>query len=164
MGGPSQYVRQKREQAAQRRLELVKLLRANPKLTNKVLAKTLGVTRDTIALDRKIIMESIVKNTINQTELMRAEMVQRLEALEAEVEKHRKDGKLSLSAVDRLLDITKALVELTGCRKPVNEKLAVTHRALPMFRTSVVGADGGERPSHVIEANEPLALGDGNGQ
>ena len=55
--------------------------------------------------------------------MLRAEMVKKLEALEAEVQKHRKDGKLPLTAVDRLLDITKAVIELTGVRKPVNEKL-----------------------------------------
>ena len=43
MSGPSQYVREKREEAARRRLELAKLLRDDPKTTNIELAKALGV-------------------------------------------------------------------------------------------------------------------------
>ncbi|MGE5052912.1 MAG: hypothetical protein ACM3WP_02005 [Acidobacteriota bacterium] len=160
MSGPSQYVRQKREEAARRRLELAKMLRDDPKATNKQLAKALGVNRDTIALDRKAIMEEMTKSTLTETELMRAEMVTKLEALEAEVQLHRKDGKLPITAIDQLLSITKALVELTGCRKPVNEKVTVQHRAPIRFNTVIVGADGVKKP--VIEMKEPFALSDGN--
>jgi hypothetical protein len=161
MSGPSQYVRQKREEAARRRLELAKLLRDDPKATNIALAKTLGVNRDTIALDRKEIMEQMTKSTLTETELMRAEMVSKLESLEAEVQLHRRDGKLPITAIDQLLSITKALVELTGCRKPVNEKMQVTHRAPIRFNTVVVGADGKERPVPTLNAEvitEPYAL------
>ena len=151
MSGPSQYVRQKREEAAHRRLELAKLLRNDPKATNVALAKTLGVNRDTIALDRKAIMEQMTKSTLTETELMRAEMVNKLESLEAEVQKHRKDGKLSLSAIDQLLSITKAVIELTGVRKPVNEKLQVTHRAPIRFNTVIVPT----RPEHRLQPPTP---------
>ena len=97
---------------------------------------------------------------------------EKYEVLKAEVEKHRKDGKLSLQAIDRLLDITKAIVELTGVRKPVSEKLAVTHRAPIQFNTVIVPTRG-SRGDHVkgpdgwkwvadAEVNkEPLALGAG---
>jgi hypothetical protein len=152
MTGPSLYVRQKREEAARRRLELAKLLRGDPKATNIQLAKTLGVNRDTIALDRKVIMEEMTKSTLTETELMRAEMVQKLEGLEAEVQKHRKDGKLSLSAIDQLLSITKAVIELTGVRKPVNEKHDVNHRLMPTFRTVIVG---GKQPGDDWVWSEP---------
>ena len=145
MTAPSQYLRELREEAARRRLELAKLLRENPDATNIALAKALNVTRNTIAEDRKVIMEQMTKSTLTETELLRDEMVRKLEALEAEVEKHRKDGKLSLQAVDRLLDITKAVIELTGVRKPVNEQLSVTHRAPIKFETVIVGRDGRER-------------------
>jgi multidrug efflux pump subunit AcrA (membrane-fusion protein) len=162
MTAPSHHLRQKREEAARRRLELAKLLRDDPKATNIALAKTLGVNRDTIALDRKEIMEQMTKSTLTETELMRAEMVSKLESLEAEVQLHRRDGKLPITAIDQLLSITKALVELTGCRKPVNEKMQVTHRAPITFNTVVVGADGKETPvGPTIDAElltEPYAL------
>jgi hypothetical protein len=50
---------------------------------------------------------------------------------------------------------------LTGCRKPVNEKMQVTHRAPITFNTVVVGADGKERPVPTLNAEvitEPYAL------
>ena len=130
------------EGQASRRLGVAKALRQNPDATNVQLAKAFGVNRDTIALDRKVIMEQMVKSTLTETELTRAEMLKKLEALEAEVQKHRKDGKLSLSAIDQLLSITKAIIELTGVRKPVNEKLAVTHRAPIQFNTVIVPTTG----------------------
>ncbi len=166
MSGPSQYVRQRREEAARRRLELAKLLRDDPRATNKQLAKTLNVNRDTIALDRKVIMEELTKTTLTQTESMRAEMVQELESLKDEVEKHRKDGKLSLQAIDRMLDISKAIIELTGVRKPVNEKMQVTHRAPIQFNTMIVGSDGkAKAPIAKAEViTEPFALGAGDEQ
>jgi hypothetical protein len=160
MSAPTTYLRQKREEAARRRLELAKLLRDDPDATNIQLAKALKVNRDTIALDRKVLVEQITKSTLNETEQMRAEMVTKLEALEAEVQLHRKDGKLPITAIDQLLSITKALVELTGCRKPVNEKMQVTHRAPIHFRVTSVNTS--VKP--VIDIKEPLALGDGNEQ
>jgi hypothetical protein len=164
--GPSQYVRQKREEAAHRRLELAKLLRDDPTATNISLAKSLGVNRDTIAEDRKAIMEQMTKSTLTETELMRAEMVTKLESLEAEVQKHRKDDKLPLSAIDQLLSITKAVIELTGVRKPVNEKLSVTHKAPIRFETFIVGTDGTRRRVPPIAdaelIKEPHALGAGD--
>ena len=168
MTAPSQYLRELREGAARRRFELAKLLRDDPKATNIELAKALNVTRNTITEDRKAIMEQITKSTLTETELMRADMLKEFEALKAEVEKHRKDGKLSLQAVDRLLDITKAIVELTGVRKPVNEKLAVTHRARIEFATRIIpsrepgGVIFGEHVKPVIEIKEPFALGAGD--
>ena len=138
MTGPSQYVREMREAAAHRRLQLAKLLRDDPRATNIALAKTLGVNRETIALDRKVIMEALQNDTKTEVELLREEMVKKLDGLAGEVEKHRKDGKLSLSAIDQLLSITKAVIELTGVRKPVNEKLEVKHRNLPQFNTVIV--------------------------
>jgi hypothetical protein len=161
MSAPSHHLRQKREEAARRRLELAKLLRGDPKATNIALAKVLGVNRDTIALDRKEIMEQMTKSTLTETELMRAEMVTKLESLEAEVQLHRRDGKLPITGIDQLLAITKAVIELTGCRKPVNEKMQVTHRAPIRFNTVVVGADGKERPVPTLNAEvitEPYAL------
>lgn len=164
MSGPSQYVRQMRENAARRRLELTKLLRENPKATNIQLAKALDVTRDTIALDRKALMQELTKSTLTETELLRADMVQELQSLKDEVQKHRRDGKLSLQAVDRLLDITKAIIELTGVRKPVNEKMQVTHRAPIRFETVIVSTkDGSERPAFAdAEVIEQRALGAGD--
>ena len=168
MTAPSQYLRELREEAARRRLELAKLLRDDPKATNIELAKALNVTRNTIADDRKAIMEQLQNDAKTEIELLRDEMVKKLEVLEAEVQKHRKDGKLSLAAVDRLLDITKAVIELTGVRKPVNEKLQVTHRAPIKFETVIISTDGSRRPvAPIVDAEvitEPFALGAGDEQ
>ena len=75
-------------------------------------------------------MENLKERTMTETELLRAELVQKLDGLVAEVEKHRKDGKLSLGAIDQVLSITKAVIELTGARKPVVEKQSVGLRCL----------------------------------
>jgi len=167
MTAPSQYLRDLREQQTSRRLGVAKALRDTPDATNIELAKIFGVNRDTIAEDRKAIMEEMTKSTLTETELMRAEMVAKLESLEAEVQKHRKDGKLSLSAIDQLLSITKAVVELTGVRKPVVEKHDVKHH-IPRFETVVVHTDGRERRiSPIVDAEvitEPFALGAGDEQ
>lgn len=169
MSGPSQYVRQKREEATRRRLELARLLREQPTITNIASAKRLGVNRDTIALDRKAIMEQVKNDTKTETELLRDGMVQELESLKAEVEQHRKNGKLSLQAVDRLLDITKAIIELTGCRKPVVEKKLVRQNNKITFETEIVhtGSNGphyGKNVRPLVEIREPLALGEGDEQ
>ena len=99
MTAPTGYLRDLREQQTTRRLQLARLLRDDPKATNVELAKTLGVNRDTIALDRKAIMEEMTKNTFTETELMRAEMVNKLESLEAEVQN---TGKTASSHSQRL--------------------------------------------------------------
>ena len=75
-------------------------------------------------------------------------MVNKLESLKAEVQKHRKDGKLSLSAIDQLLSITKAVIELTGVRKPVVERVDVKHRAPIQFDT-VIFQQGHPAPSQM---------------
>lgn len=160
-------IRNDREAAARRRLELAKMLRDDPKATNVQLAKALHVNRDTIALDRKVLMEMVKNDAKTETELLRSQMVEELEGLKDEVEKHRKDGKLSLQAIDRMLDISKAIIELTGVRKPVNEKVDHTHRAPIRFQTVIVSTEGKERPVPIAPAEvitEPYALGDGNEQ
>jgi hypothetical protein len=172
MTAPSQYLRDLREEQTSRRLGVAKALRETPDATNIELAKVFGVSRNTIAEDRVAIMEQMTKSTLTETELLRAEMVTKLEALEAEVQKHRKDGKLSLSAIDQLLSITKAVIELTGVRKAVVEKVDVKHRAPIRFLTTIVGTGGDPnagisyganvKPKHVIEIREPLALGAGD--
>ena len=157
-------IRNDREARARRHLELAKLLRQDPTATNIELAKALNVNRDTIALDRKALMEMIRNDAKNETELLRSEMVDELNELKNEVEKHRKDGKLSLQAIDRMLDISKAIIELTGVRKPVNEKIDHTHRAPIRFETVIVSRDGVERPATTIDAEVVNQLGDGNEQ
>lgn len=127
MTAPSTYLRQLRESAANRRLELARILRDNPDATNVELAAALNVNRDTIAEDRKALMELVVNDTTNEMQLLRDDLRQKLEALEAEVQKHRKDdGRLSHVAIDQLLSITKAVIELTGARKPVKEQVEMS--------------------------------------
>jgi len=137
MTAPSAYLRELREAATRRRLELTRLLRENPTATNKSLAKTLGVNRETIALDRKFIMQELQKTTLTETELLRSEMVLKLEQLNAELELHRKDGKLPIGVVHEMLLVHRTLIEMLGIRKPVVEKLDVEHK-LPTFVTTVV--------------------------
>jgi hypothetical protein len=153
MSAPSHHLRTLRENAARRRLELAKLLRDDPKATNIQLAKALNVNRDTIALDRKVIMEQLQNDARTETEQLRAKLVGELEELKFEVEQHRKQGRLPLAAIDQLLAITKAVIDLTGARKPVNEKMTVQHRTMiPQFNAVIVGS------MPTIDA-----LGDGNG-
>lgn len=126
MNGRQLYLRSLHEQATRRQLEVAKLLRENPEATNIELADALNVDRDTIAKDRKALMEQIKTDTKSELELLREELRVKLEKLEGEVEKHRnKNGLLSLGAIDELLCINKAIIELTGARKPVKEKLEV---------------------------------------
>lgn len=162
MTAPIGYLRMKREGTARRRLELAKMLRQDPSATNIELAKALNVNRDTIALDRKALIEMVKNDAKSETELLRGEMVEELESLKVEVEKHRKDGKLSLQAVDRLLDITKAIIELTGVRKPVTEQKNVSEHRRITFETEVVRTSPPFAKAEVI--TEPHALGAGDEQ
>jgi hypothetical protein len=127
MTAPSTYLRQLREGAANRRLELARILRDTPDATNLELAAALNVNRDTIAEDRKALMELVTSETSSEMQQLREDLRQKLEALEAEVQKHRKeDGRLSHVAIDQLLSITKAVIELTGARKPVKEQVEMS--------------------------------------
>ncbi len=124
--------RTQREQAALRRLDVAKALRENPDVTNIELAEMFDVDRDTIAADRKALMEQLANSSTNELELLRDDLRLKLEKLEEEVELHRKDGKLSLGAIDQQLSITKAIIELTGARKPVSEKLELKGVSQPV--------------------------------
>ena len=149
MAGPSNYVREKREAAGLRRLRIVKMLRENPGSTNLQLAKALGVGRETIAKDRKIMMQDVAKNTLTETESLRAEMFARLESLNEELELHRKSGKLPTSVIHEIHLITRSMIELLGVRRPVVEKTEVKHE-LPTFRCVIRGSrDRQPSPNHV---------------
>jgi hypothetical protein len=136
MTAPSGFLRDLREAAARRRFELAKLLRQDSTLTNVQLAAKLNVSRNTVAEDRKVLWDQLVKGTVLESEVIRAGVVQKLLDLKAEVYKHRKDGLLSLSAIDELVAIIKVTVELTGCRKAVIEKKSVNHSVVS-FRTYI---------------------------
>lgn len=138
MTAPSTYLRQMHEAGARRRLEIAKLLRDNPAATNKQLAAALNVSRDTIALDRKLMIEDLKNQTLNETELLRQDMVGRLESLNTKLELHRCDGKLPVSAIPEALRVTRSLIELLGVRKPVVEQLQIKKRTIS-FHTTVVG-------------------------
>src|ERR1700733_11635001 len=142
MTAPSQYLRDLREQQASRRLGVAKVLRDNPDATNIELAKIFDVTRDTIACDRKANMEQLHKSTLDETEAMRFEMVQRLEALNKELELHRKDGKLPVGVIHEALLVTRSIIELLGVRRPVTERLEVRKSTIS-FRTFIGKEDKG---------------------
>ncbi len=137
MTAPSQHLRDLREQRDSRRLGVAKALRDTPNATNIELSKVFGVTRDTIAQDRKANMEMMTQSTLTETELLRADMLQKLEHLNTELELHRTDGKLPVSVIHEALLVTRSIIELLGVRKPVVEKLEV-RRSSVKFETSIV--------------------------
>jgi hypothetical protein len=139
------------------------MLRDNPATTNKQLASALDVNRNTIALDRKIMVDELTKETRTETEQLRAAMVGRLEALNTELELHRKDGKLSVSVIHEMMLVHRSIIELLGIRKPVVEKLEVNKRTIS-FTTSIVGKEGViTEPAKVFEVqSKQLALSEGD--
>ena len=98
-------------------------------------------------------MDTLNRESLTETGKLRDELCQELIAMKAEVEKHRKQGKLSLQAIDRLITVTKAVIELTGVRKPVTE--VVEYFAPPRIPRFQIVEPG------FIEAEQP-ALTDGN--
>jgi hypothetical protein len=149
------------EAATRRRLEIAKILRDDPTTTNIMLAKALKVSRNTITLDRKIMVEDLKNQTRTETELLRADMVERLESLNKELELHRKDGKLPVSVIHEALLVTRSIIELLGVRKPVVEQLEVRKRTLS-FTTSIVGDGTVSKPKLFEITRETLALTEGS--
>jgi|HubBroStandDraft_2_1064218.scaffolds.fasta_scaffold21234_4 hypothetical protein len=159
------YRRQLQEAAARRRLEIAKLLRDTPSTTNIMLAKALNVSRNTITLDRRVIVEQLSNQTLTETESLRADMVDRLENLNKELELHRKDGKLPISVIHEGLLVTRSIIELLGVRKAVTEQLEVRKRTIS-FTTTIVGTKTGEtrepRVCSVELVQKSLALTEGD--
>jgi hypothetical protein len=137
MTQPSNHLRRLMEAATLRRLEIAKILRAVPTTTNIMFAKALKVSRNTITQDRKALMEQLQNAALTETELLRADMLQKLEHLNTELELHRTDGKLPISVIHEALLVTRSIIELLGVRKPVVEKLEV-RRSSVKFETSIV--------------------------
>jgi DNA-binding CsgD family transcriptional regulator len=162
MTAPSTYLRQLYEAAARRRLEVAKLLRDNPAATNKQLAAALNVSRNTISLDRKIMIEDLKNQTLTETELLRQAMVSRLESLNTELELHRKDGKLSVNAVHEMLLVHRSIIELLGIRKPVTEQLEIKKRTISFHTTMVGGPNGAQDKGVCSLTTNHLALSEGS--
>jgi hypothetical protein len=161
MTAPSQYLRDLREQRESRRWGVAKALRETPNATNIELAKVFGVTRDTIALDRKALVEQMTESARTETELLRADMVGRLESLNTELELHRKDGVLPISVIHEALLVTRSIIELLGVRKPVVEQLEVRKRTIS-FTTSIAGHSGVSEPKTFEMVHKQLALSEGS--
>ena len=89
-----------------------------------------------------MIREQLHKSTLDETEAMRFEMVQRLEALNKELELHRKDGKLPVGVIHEALLVTRSIIELLGVRKPVTERSEVRKSTIS-FRTFIGKEDQG---------------------
>ena len=162
MTAPSTYLRQLHETAARRRLEIAKLLRENPAITNKELASLLNVSRNTITLDRKAIVEQMTQSTQHETELLRAEMVGKLESLNEELEKHRRDGVLPVSVIHESLLVHRSIIELLGIRKAVVEQLEVKKPRPIIFETTIIQTRHGGQPKTFETVEGQLALGEGN--
>jgi len=162
---PSTYLRELRDAQATRRLELAKLLRETPDATNLELAKALSVSRNTIAEDRKAIMEEIKKNTLDETAFYRLKLLNKLEALLEVLETRRADkGKFSLQSVDREITLIKEIKDLMGVRKPVVEKFDMKRQPI-QFNTVIVSTDGKRSEPKTFELlQEPHALGAGHEQ
>src|SRR5260370_10369873 len=116
MTQPSNNQRRLLEAATRRRLEIAKMLRTAPTTTNIMLAKALKVSRNTITQDRKALMEQLQTAALTETELLRAEMVGKLEHLNTELELHRTDGKLPVSVIHEALLVTRSIIEMLGVR------------------------------------------------
>lgn len=160
MTAPSQYLRDLREQRESRRLGVAKALRETPNATNIELAKTFGVTRDTIAEDRKAIVEQLKKETITETEALRAEMVQKLEHLNTELELHRKSGKLPVGVIHEMMLVHRSIIELLGIRKPVVEKLEIKKSTIS-FRT-IIPSEVQTEPKVFSVTQKQLTMGAGD--
>ena len=140
---------------------MAKVLRETPNATNIELAKVFGVNRDTISEDRKAIVEQLKQQTMTETEALRAEMVQRLEHLNTELELHRKSGKLPVGVIHEMMLVHRSIIELLGIRKPVVEKLEVSKRSIS-FTTSIVGEGVRTEPKTFTVVNKQLTLGAGD--
>lgn len=163
---PSQHLRDAREQRDKRRLDIAKALREEPGLTNVQLAERFNVHRNTIQDDRDALIEQVRANTLNETELLREDMCKRLESLNGELELHRKDGKLPVSAIHEMMLVHRSIIELLGVRKPVTEKVQWEQTKPITFRTVIVGTklvEGNPMPVIDGEVVEPRLLkGDQN--
>ena len=103
-------------------------------------------------------MEALQKSTLTETEQLRSEMVGKLEDLNGELEKHRKDGKLPIGVVHEMLLVHRTLIEMLGIRKPVVEKLEVKRTDIK-FKTTIVRTDLNFTQAEVVK---PLTLEAGN--
>jgi hypothetical protein len=140
MTAPTQHLRDAREKREARRLAVAKALRESSKITNIELAKRFGVDRNTIALDRQELVRLMIADTKTQTELLREEMLVKLQSLHAELELHRQGGKLSLGAIHEGLLVTRSMIDLLGVRKAVKETIEFKRREPIKFTTTIAPA------------------------
>lgn len=80
------HLRHRREARDARRLELARLIRETPDVTNLELAKALNVSRNTITQDRLAIMELARTETQTEIQLHREDQLTRIAAKWAEIE------------------------------------------------------------------------------
>ena len=106
-------------------------------------------------------VEDLKTQTRTETELLRADMVERLESLNVELELHRRDGKLPVSVIHEALLVTRSLIELLGVRKPVVEQLEVRKRTIS-FTTTIAGQSGASEPKTFEVVSKQLALTEGS--
>jgi hypothetical protein len=138
------YLQKLREQREHRRLRVAQLLRDNPSLTNQELVKALGpnpltitdscpegksYNRETIAEDRKFLMEQITQQTVLTVEEYRQQQLDRcrddreeLEDLRARLVDHLippiEAIDLALKIIDRRDKVDEREMKLTGTAAP----------------------------------------------
>jgi hypothetical protein len=82
----------------------------------------------------------MINDTKTETELLRADMLVKLESLNRELEAHRRDGKLSLGAIHEGLLITRSMIELLGVRRAVKETIEYRKAEPIRFTTTIAPA------------------------
>ena len=74
------------ERQSSRRLGVAKVLRETPNATNVELAQLFDVDRDTVAEDRKFLMNQVNDNALTETQLYRADQLTRIQEKWGEIE------------------------------------------------------------------------------
>lgn len=142
MTAPSTYLRQLREGAANRRLELAKILRDTPEATNLELAAALNVNRDTIAEDRKFLMVQANQETKTEIQLYRDNQLTRIEEKWDEIE-----ADASMTGAEKHLAWSRWMkleMDLRGTAAPAKSLVGHVHDAenLGPYRKFVLAVRG----------------------
>jgi hypothetical protein len=83
---PRTYLREMRDAQARRRLEVAKLVRDTPKVTDTELAKALNVDRCTIREDRRALMAELHQDAKTETQIYRDDQLARIMVKWEEIE------------------------------------------------------------------------------
>jgi hypothetical protein len=88
MTAPSGYLRTLREEQSRRRLEVARLVRDTPNVTDVELAKALNVSRNTIREDRLALMAEVNQDAKSEFQIWRGEHIEELRRLREQLLDH----------------------------------------------------------------------------